>query len=88
MGKAVLLMERLDRKARNMGRMLKRLQIGPVALAFVNEGRFMASIVHTCQLCKAGKECEAWLEKSPAMIEGPPAFCQNHTNFDLSKKMI
>lgn len=84
----MLLMERLDRKARNMGRMLKRLQIGPVALAFVNEGRLMASIVHTCQRCKAGKECEAWLEKSPAMVEGAPVFCPNRTNFDLSKKMI
>jgi hypothetical protein len=88
MGKAMLLMERLDHKARNMGRMLKRLQIGPVALAFVNEGKFMAAIVHTCQLCKASKKCEAWLEKSPAMIERAPAFCPNRTNFDLSKKMI
>ena len=82
------LMEHFDCKARNMGRMLKRFQIGPVALAFVNQGRLMASIVHTCQLCKAGKECEAWLEKSSAMIESAPAFCPNRTNFDLSKKMI
>jgi hypothetical protein len=85
---AMSLMERLDRKARNMGRMLKRLQIGPVALAFVNQGRLMASIVHTCQLCKTGEECEAWLKNSSAMIESAPAFCPNRTSFDLSKKMI
>lgn len=81
-------MQRLDRKARNMGRMLKRLQIGPIALAFVNGGRLMTSIVHTCQLCKADKECEAVLENSSATIERAPAFCPNRTNLDLSKKLI
>ena len=82
------LMERLDRKARNLERMLKRLQIGAVALAFVNQGRLMASIVHTCQQCEAGNECEAWLEKASATIERAPAFCPNRTKFDLSKKII
>ena len=82
------LLERLDRKALNMGRMLKRLQIGPVALAFVNQGTLMASIVRTCQLCSDGKQCEAWLENSSAVIERAPAFCPNQTNFDLSKEMI
>ena len=82
------LMERLDHKARNMGRMLKRLQIGPVALAFVNDGRLISSVVHTCQLCNAGKQCEAWLERSSVTSEQAPAFCPNQTNFDLSKSLI
>jgi Family of unknown function (DUF6455) len=82
------LMKHLDRKALNMGRMLKRLQIGSIGLAFVNQGRLMASIVRTCQLCRTSKQCEAWLEKSSVQEVDPPAFCPNRTNFDVSRKVI
>jgi Family of unknown function (DUF6455) len=61
---------------------------GASAFAFVNQGRLMASIVRTCQVCKAGKRCETWLEKSSPVLERAPEFCPNQTNLDVSKKVI
>jgi hypothetical protein len=82
------LLQNVDRKALNMGRMLKRLQLGPIALAFVNQGRLMNSVVRTCELCRAGTQCEAWLRKSSVPVGQAPAFCPNRRNLELARTMI
>jgi hypothetical protein len=78
----------VDRNALNMGRMLKRARIGPIALAFVNQGRLISSIVQTCQQCAVSEECQAWLMKSAAPVRHAPSFCPNRVNFDLANILI
>jgi hypothetical protein len=73
---------RADRQLGNMSDMMERLALDPAAVARQRLGLTFAHAIRTCQSCEAGAVCCDWLERAPAHLQHPPAFCPNAPLFD------
>jgi hypothetical protein len=75
-------LDRLDTRARNLGRMMTQCGVDPVRLAGDQLGQTMATVARNCIACPHGGACGRWLEAAEAEnVATPPAFCPNAARF-------
>jgi hypothetical protein len=76
------IIDRADRQAWLMGRMMDRLGLTVVETTRANLGIRMYSACRTCMSCRHADECEAWLSASDkTYVADAPAFCPNASFF-------
>ena len=74
------LIERMDKQAARMGRMMERMHVDAVALAQSRHGNAYASAHNTCMACRNSQTCDrsmaAWQAGRPDAAT-PESFCAN-----------
>lgn len=82
MGIEARILERADRQALLMGRMMDRLGVTTAAASLVMLGAPMRWACRSCMACRHADECEAWLSSSnAAFVADAPDFCPNANFF-------
>ncbi len=78
-------LERIDRKIRNMSTMLQRFGIDPAVFAQERVGTVFTASMRACLSCPNGEICRGWLDSAPERIERIPEFCPNASRFEYAK---
>jgi len=76
---------RVERQARRMHEMMKRLDVDTGALARLRHGEAFAEARRRCLLCGTSDKCLRWLEQ-PAGFGARPEFCPNLALFDACER--
>jgi hypothetical protein len=80
-------MQRADRQASLMSRMLNRLGLTIPEAAQFELGIPMRSACRNCMLCRHAAACEAWLSVFPhSCVTKTPDFCPNAQLFDRLRR--
>jgi Family of unknown function (DUF6455) len=74
---------RVERQARLMGEVMRRVAVDPGAAAREGRGIAFAAASRRCLLCRNFEECREWLDGGGA--DGSPAFCPNAAFFDRAR---
>ena len=82
------ILERIDRKIRNMSTMLRRFGIDPAAFAQQRLGVLFTASMRACQACPNGDMCRGWLDSAPERIDRVPEFCPNALRFEHAKAVM
>lgn len=75
-------MERVQRQARQMDRMMDRLGVDAVAAARQARGWPYARACRTCLGCPVVSLCSRWLDSADGGAATTPDFCPNAALFD------
>ena len=78
-------LERIERKIRNMSTMLQRFGIDPSAFAQQRVGAVFTASMRACLSCPNGEICRGWLDSAPKRVERIPEFCPNASRFERAK---
>lgn len=65
-----------ERQASRAREMLQRLDVDPVKLTKLDNGKAFADVRSKCLACQDARECIHWLDALPPHTE-PPSFCPN-----------
>ncbi len=76
---------RMERQARRMHDMMKRLDVDAGALARLRQGEAYAQARSRCLSCGTSDKCLRWLDEPPAAGKRPD-FCPNLSLFDACKR--
>ena len=71
-------METLEARDTRMRRMIRRLRVDVLELAYANVGATYSAARAACLDCAHAARCQAWLL---ANADGPPSFCPNLDRF-------
>ncbi len=81
------LMDRLDLRASNLGRMMAVCGVDRTDLAGHQVGQTLVSVSRACMACPDGERCRRWLDSpeigagEPSGFRDAPAFCPNAPRF-------
>ena len=76
---------RVERQARRMHDMMRRLDVDPAALVRLRQGEAYAQARSRCLSCGTSDKCLRWLDESPQAGKRPD-FCPNLSLFDACKR--
>ena len=76
---------RVERQARRMHDMMRRLNANPGTVARLRQGEAYAEARRKCLQCSDVGECLRWLDANPPRTDAP-TFCPNLELFESCKK--
>jgi hypothetical protein len=59
----------------NLSEMMERLGIDPDDAIDEHAAQELETVIRACQRCGLAEACRAWLNRAPAAVSRPPAFC-------------
>jgi Family of unknown function (DUF6455) len=79
------MVRRVERQARRMHDMMRRLDVDAAALARLRQGDAYAEARSRCLSCGTSDKCLRWLDEPPRS-DRRPDFCPNVSLFDACKR--
>jgi hypothetical protein len=80
-----LMARRVERQARRMHDMMRRLDVDAAALARLGQGDAYLQARSRCLSCGTSDKCLRWLDQAP-LPGSRPSFCPNLSLFDACKR--